>query len=74
MLTVREKLILRMALSYVSANLDDLRDAFHSNGLSAEEGQMVWVSDHETGVHRITAVPTEAEVAEICAKLTGEHI
>lgn len=68
MLNEREKLLLRMALSYAHANVDDLNEAFGDNNGN------VTVHDHMTGVHQTSVEATAAEFFSICEKLTGQKL
>jgi hypothetical protein len=68
MLDEREKLLLRMALAYAHANVDDLNEAFSND----DDG--VIVHNHTTGVHQTTKEATEKELSAICAMLTGQGL
>lgn len=67
MLDEREKLLLRMALAYAHANVDDLNEAF-----SNDDG--VIVHNHTTGVHQTSKVATAKELSAICETLTGQGL
>lgn len=68
MLNEREKLLLRMALIYAHANVEDVNEAF------ADDNGSVIVHDHMTGVHQTSDEATTAELSAVCEKLTGQKL
>lgn len=69
MLNEREKFLVRMALIYAHANVDDLNEAF-----GVGEDSTVVLHDHATGVHQTAACATAAEVEAVYEKLIGKKL
>lgn len=65
-LSEREKLLLRVALVYSHANVDEINEAFKAEGREDE----ILVRDAGTGVHQLSADVTAEELNSLCLKLT----
>jgi hypothetical protein len=60
----REKLILRMVLSYAHANVDDINEAFEGC-----DGSVLVYND--SGVNLSSKMVTHQELADLCKQLVG---